>query len=349
MAHRQRAKSSALMLACEWGVCTFAGKSVEEISDHINGHLKEHLSSPTNEPGVRQCLWRGCELWVMYNPNDLIIHVNYHCYHTRLKYAGTRLRERYKDLPPCSGENYIPDITQDSLVCSWKDCDYTFNHPEWFYRHVNMHTDCIDNTSRIVCCWKEHRFMCQLCEKHYGSERLLRDHVRGHSSRAQCPHCGVISATQSSLKTHVKYRHSEERPFPCDFCSRRFKDPYDLQKHVEIHNEDLAYYCSFDSCGFTARSLQSIRQHHKRAHEGTGLSGYICHICEKCFSWGHTLTTHLRKVHGLSCPPGRSRFSYKRGGDGHWRLNTADYKTASDSGQNSTSPAPAEAVSNSQE
>lgn len=34
---------SDLVVACEWAACTFKGRTMEELCDHMSLHLKEHL------------------------------------------------------------------------------------------------------------------------------------------------------------------------------------------------------------------------------------------------------------------------------------------------------------------
>lgn len=34
---------SNMVITCEWASCTFKGRSMEELSDHMSLHLKEHL------------------------------------------------------------------------------------------------------------------------------------------------------------------------------------------------------------------------------------------------------------------------------------------------------------------
>lgn len=42
MAKRKK-KLSNLVVSCEWASCTFKGHSMEELSDHMSVHLKDHL------------------------------------------------------------------------------------------------------------------------------------------------------------------------------------------------------------------------------------------------------------------------------------------------------------------
>lgn len=34
---------SNMVITCEWASCTFRGRSMEELSDHMSLHLKDHL------------------------------------------------------------------------------------------------------------------------------------------------------------------------------------------------------------------------------------------------------------------------------------------------------------------
>ncbi|XP_020831930.1 histone H4 transcription factor-like [Phascolarctos cinereus] len=384
MAPRKRIKPSELVLPCEWSDCTFVGKCMEEFCDHVARHLREHLNDSQEKLEQYQCLWRSCEFCAA-GPNELIIHVNFHSYHTKLKYLGSQMRAYHQDLPECSqrnhSQNMVPEIA-DTFVCCWEHCDMTINNPEWFYQHVTMHAYCAENESllnnrkAIFCRWKDcdgtcksrHKlrehlrthtqekvvacpscgvmfsnntkffdhakrqisedkqiFICQYCSKHFASERLLRDHVRIHVRHLNCPFCDMVCTNFSSLKTHIRFRHCDERPFLCDFCDSSFKNTYDLRKHIETHNDSSAYCCDVNGCDFTARTLQTFRQHYKRVHESNGTIKYKCHICQKCFSWCYTLTLHLRKMHQLTC---HSRFRYKEDEDGYWTLNIDNFKTS---------------------
>ncbi|XP_065433765.1 histone H4 transcription factor-like isoform X2 [Chrysemys picta bellii] len=331
MAPGNKFKSSELILLCEWEECLFVGKCMEEFCDHIAEHLKEYQQHPLERTEQYHCWWRNCE-FLATGPRELVTHVNFHSYHTKLKFLGSQLRASHQDWPACSqnsyNQNQIPRISE-MYVCQWENCDVTYNNPEWFYRHVAMHAystekENISSNKKAICCclWKEQVFVCQNCDKHFANERLLRDHMRGHVTHVTCPFCDMVCTSVSSLKAHIRFRHCDERPFHCDLCESSFKNAYDLHKHVETHNDSNAYSCDVEGCVFTSRTLQILRQHYKRAHMNNGNLKYKCHICQKCYSWCYTLTLHLRKAHKLSC---HSRFRYKEDDDGYLRLNVAVY------------------------
>lgn len=115
----------------------------------------------------------------------------------------------------------------------------------------------------------------------------------------KCPLCDMTCTSLSTLKIHIKFRHCDERPFPCDFCESRwlaracvmstydwstenknmplilycvcccfsFKNQHDLRRHMETHNEGAAYHCTVEGCGYSSRMAHTMNQHYKRVHE----------------------------------------------------------------------------------
>ncbi|KAJ8403820.1 hypothetical protein AAFF_G00346880 [Aldrovandia affinis] len=379
---------SDLVVACEWASCTFKGRTMEELCDHMSLHMKEHLGDgdTMEELDDYACLWEGCEFLAMGSPGELVVHAFFHIFHSKLKFIGTQLLQSHPELPSCTQDlhsnNLVPELSE-GFVCQWEHCDSTFNNPEWFYRHVDMHAHCTKmqplpgQQQALFCSWKgcdaffkikyrlrehlrshtqerlvacptcgcmfssntkffdhihrqaepEESFVCEHCDKRFANERLLRDHVRQHVNHIKCPLCDMTCASLASLKTHIKFRHCDERPFPCDFCESSFKNQHDLRKHMETHNEGAAFHCTVEGCEYSSRMAHTMSQHYKRVHEGDMVSKYKCHLCEKTFSWCYTLTLHLRKKHYLKWPSGHSRFRYKEDEDGYLRLNMVRYET----------------------
>ncbi|KAB7507646.1 Zinc finger protein [Armadillidium nasatum] len=50
-----------------------------------------------------------------------------------------------------------------------------------------------------------------------------------------CPYCPYKSLVKTNVKTHVKYRHTGEKPFICPICSRRFAQKQVAERHMKIH------------------------------------------------------------------------------------------------------------------
>ncbi|XP_048459291.1 histone H4 transcription factor-like [Rhincodon typus] len=243
----------------------------------------------------------------------------------------------------CTDKESLPN-KNETISCCWKGCGATFKIRFKLREHLRSHTQ-----EKVVSCpncggmfsnntkFYDHvrrqtsneqkTFPCQHCDKQFANERLLRDHVRNHVNQFKCPLCDMTCTTFSSLRTHIKFRHCDERPYACDFCENTFKNLYDLRKHIETHNDEPTYRCSSDGCNFSARSVQTLKQHYRRIHEGETKPRYKCHICAKCFSWAYTLTMHLRKMHQLKWPSGHARFRYKEHADGYLQLHVVRYET----------------------
>ncbi|XP_019345731.1 histone H4 transcription factor isoform X1 [Alligator mississippiensis] len=392
-------RREALVLQCEWGGCSHVAAAMEPFCAHVSEHLQQlraqrddsdpldpgHVSVSVAEEYT--CLWQECGFCSPENSADLIRHVYFHCYHAKLKQWGLQALQSQPDLSHCQldfqSRNIVPEI-QENFQCLWEYCERSFDNPEWFYRHVEDHSFCLDykvagKENHVVACgWKdcdctfkgrcklrEHlrshtqekvvacptcggmfanntkffdhirrqttldqqRFQCSHCSKRFATERLLRDHMRHHVNHYKCPLCDMTCPLPSSLRNHMRFRHSEERPFKCDNCDYSCKNLIGLRKHLDTHSKEPAYRCEFEGCSFSARSLCSIKLHYRKVHEGDSEPRYKCHVCDKCFTRGNNLTVHLRKKHQFKWPSGHPRFRYKEHEDGYMRLQLVRYES----------------------
>ncbi|XP_048840540.1 histone H4 transcription factor [Brienomyrus brachyistius] len=387
---RQRRENVSVELACEWGSCQESFKRMQDFCEHVEQHLKA-LQLEDEEPDAlaeeQSCLWRECGFCAIESPGELLRHVYFHCYHTKLKQWGQAVLESHPDLGSCAlglqNRNIVPDIS-DNFLCQWEHCETLLENPEWFYRHVEMHGLCTEmksngkEESMLHCGWKdceatfrgrfklrEHlrshtqekvvacptcggmfanntkffdhirrqtaiegqRFQCSHCSKRFATERLLRDHMRNHVNHYKCPLCDMTCPSPSSLRNHVKFRHSNEKPYSCEYCEYSCKNLIDLRKHLDTHSSEPAYHCDFADCNYATRSLHSIKSHYKKVHEGDFVPRYKCHVCEQCFTRGNNLTSHLRKKHQFKWPSGHPRFRYKEHEDGFMRLQLIRYES----------------------
>ncbi|KAM4619977.1 histone H4 transcription factor isoform 2-T2 [Polymixia lowei] len=329
-------KKTPLELECEWGSCEESFNRMENFCKHTEVHLTALSMTGEGEQTEQNCLWRDCGFCSMEGPDELRRHVLFHCYHTKLKQWGQQVLNAQPNIGTCSigyqNRNIIPEIP-DNFTCLWEECEQPpYENPEWFYRHVEMHSLCIDVPSGdseclIRCGWKGQRFQCSHCSKRFATERLLRDHMRTHVNHYKCPLCDMTCPSPSSLRNHIKFRHTNEKPYSCEYCEYSCKNLIDLRKHLDTHSIEPAYRCDAAGCGFTSRTLRTMKIHHKREHEGDFVARYKCHVCDQCFTRGNNLTIHLRKKHQFKWPSGHPRFRYKEHEDGFMRLQLIRYES----------------------
>ncbi|SCV04234.1 LAME_0H16820g1_1 [Lachancea meyersii CBS 8951] len=92
------------------------------------------------------------------------------------------------------------------LVCQWDNCGQKFSQPELLYHHL-----CNDHVGR-----KSHKNLQLNCRwGNCNAKTVKRDHITSH------------------LRVHVPLK-----PFACSTCSKKFKRPQDLKKHLKVHFDD---------------------------------------------------------------------------------------------------------------
>jgi hypothetical protein len=108
---------------------------MEEFCEHVT-QLLQHMRGPREEEEKEEdddpleeeisCLWQECGFCSLDSSADLIRHVYFHCYHTKLKQWGLQALQSQADLSSCildfQSRNVIPDIP-DHFLCLWEHCE----------------------------------------------------------------------------------------------------------------------------------------------------------------------------------------------------------------------------------
>ena len=324
---------------CLWQGCGFETISSHEMVRHINFHsfhtkIKCHghnmlelnkvppcrLDSGQRNvlpdlAGKLKCEWAGCERgdedWQV--AQNFYWHVKMHAEEAEGDFQCRWLGCHRRDNAVSKLREHLRCHSQEKMV-GCPNCGGLFANRIKFLDH----------------CLKQqegHSFQCTTCEKKFAIERHLRDHMRSHVNHYKCPHCDMTCPTPSTLKNHVKYRHTTEKPFGCEFCQYRGKTKADIKSHVRVHYNEAQETCPEDNCTFTCRAKITLKQHLATVHRGNSPQ-YACHVCEKKYFKGSDLTKHLVKAHSFSCPSGHSRFRYtKDSSTGLFRLQTIRFES----------------------
>ncbi|KAK9383045.1 uncharacterized protein V2V93DRAFT_331628 [Kockiozyma suomiensis] len=111
--------------------------------------------------------------------------------------------------------------SSENLSCQWGSCSELFASAEDLYNHLCDHHVGRKSTNNLclTCSWGACR-----------TSTVKRDHITSH------------------LRVHVPLK-----PHRCDFCSKPFKRPQDLKKHVKTHADDSP----FNGSGRDQRSQDS--------------------------------------------------------------------------------------------
>jgi len=156
-------------------------------------------------------------------------------------------------------------------------------------------------------------FTCDQCGRSFPSSRLLKGHLRVHSSSLECPQCGRSCPTAATLRIHMEYAHSSERPFACGQCDYRARTEADLAEHGRIHTakecsepnpaskegeEKLNSTCEF--CGKRFPKGQERDRHVKVVHLKE--KPHECEECGRRFGLKQSLRSHVLTVHRQERP-----------------------------------------------
>ncbi|KAM9416957.1 general transcription factor IIIA, b isoform 1-T1 [Salvelinus alpinus] len=157
---------------------------------------------------------------------------------------------------------------QRSFICSFVNCNATFNKSWKLDAHLCKHTGLKP-------------FSCENCDKSFCTRYQLTRHGLSHSGEkpytCQAAGCSEAFVTHASMKNHIARVHQhQEKHYKCDHvhCGMEFNKKNQLKTHQIKHTQLLPFQCIFEGCKREFAAPGQLKRHEK-VHQG---EPYTCHI-----------------------------------------------------------------------
>ena len=171
------------------------------------------------------------------------------------------------------------------------------------------------------------QYYCDVCNKHFHKNHLLRDHKLEHTGDKfphkcgqcnkqfkypgqlkrhervhkgyLCDVCNLTFEKWSDVQQHKTSEHLENRStdgslFKCEVCDKKFRSTAFLKRHASIHSEMRdTFHCPFEFCPRWFYFKSNLSQHIRSFHEG---KKYLCSQsgCQSKFTSKQKLLDHLK-------------------------------------------------------
>lgn len=137
-------------------------------------------------------------------------------------------------------------------------------------------------------------FKCDTCGREFVSRRYLQRHVVCHSQERPfaCSVCERRFKRNGDVAAHMKNRHRNERDHMCDVCNFGSNNKSAVERHRRRHFNQFSLQC--DVCGWGCYSIVQLKEH-QNLH--TGATPFECDACSKCFSTKGRLKYHKETKH----------------------------------------------------
>ncbi|KAJ8928905.1 hypothetical protein NQ314_018476 [Rhamnusium bicolor] len=168
---------------------------------------------------------------------------------------------------------------------------------------------------------------CEYCGKLFHRRQHYSSHIRSKHTFEKpykCNLCDAKYTNSHSLLVH-KRNHNNEKPFICSYCGKSFVCSGDLYHHSKIHLNKREYKCTQCDKSFNTASI--LRTHRICMHTDPKDWKYICSFCDKRFPINSSLATHMKRHNGIkefSCHICAKKFFDKSELTKHFRSHSTE-------------------------
>jgi len=111
------------------------------------------------------------------------------------------------------------------------------------------------------------RYKCKVCNKEFKQSGHLDTHIKLKHSEEKpfcCIHpgCNKSFAVRWALKTHTK--NHREKQFSCNYCDKRFHQKIHLNNHIKFKHLGISYDC--EKCGKEFENQYVLKYHSKKCN-----------------------------------------------------------------------------------